>query len=96
MHRLWQCESVAHLRSAHVTPAMCDAALGSNDANHMLLYQRGLFPHPADLFPPPLTSGGIHFRNYSAPEGVSEAQLGFSGSVFVDGSCLRHPIHELS
>ncbi len=58
----------------------------------------GVFPHPADIVPPPATGVTIVYDN--GPNGEGDAYGGagqqFGGHVYFDGSCKPHPIKDLS
>ena len=98
--RLWSCPSCQQEREevlGEKNGFMIQAALEAEEHEDILLYTRGLFRHPGDKFPRPLTDGGIVFQNL-APGGEARSGQDFAleGHLFIDGSCHRHPIRELS
>eukprot|EP00959_Pyramimonas_sp_CCMP1952_P416718 8730563-Pyramimonas_sp.AAC.1 len=60
-----------------------------------LLFNRGLFPHPGDTFPRPASENGPIQARMLWDEPPQDGGA-LAGNIFVDGSCLRHEISELS
>eukprot|EP00959_Pyramimonas_sp_CCMP1952_P016075 339914-Pyramimonas_sp.AAC.1 len=60
-----------------------------------ILFTKGLFPHPGDLHPRPVPECAPEFR-WEVDQEHDDEQL-FSGAyVFMDGSCQKHVVKELS
>ena len=65
------------------------------------MYARGIFEHPANFVPPPFRFvDGDGFRGVNAVTAsgtrVPTDNLQLRGAVYVNGSCTRHPIREMS
>eukprot|EP00959_Pyramimonas_sp_CCMP1952_P386632 8103009-Pyramimonas_sp.AAC.1 len=58
--KIWECIQCSELRASLVDPCVLEA---SKDPNvDLLLFTRGLFRHPGDLRPPPLSDTGWRIR----------------------------------
>eukprot|EP00959_Pyramimonas_sp_CCMP1952_P063996 1337000-Pyramimonas_sp.AAC.1 len=95
MHRLWFCPSVQEDRDDLVKDRIQQDARSCDlsDPATLLLYTKGLFPHPGDSVPRPRGEGGTQTRWGGEPDRVGTA---VSGHIFMGGSCQRHIIKELS
>eukprot|EP00959_Pyramimonas_sp_CCMP1952_P134509 2814451-Pyramimonas_sp.AAC.1 len=60
-----------------------------------LLFNRGFFPHPGDSFPRPASENGPVQARVLWDEPPQDGGT-FAGNIFVDGSCHRREISELS
>eukprot|EP00959_Pyramimonas_sp_CCMP1952_P159790 3342033-Pyramimonas_sp.AAC.1 len=105
-HRLWECQHgpVAEARASLVDQDMIDAAVAakaSDEHDDLLVFTSGAFRHPADVYPRALTEvddGPFlvwHDDTLEPPDG-GERGTSMWGSLFVDGSCSRHVVRELS
>ena len=57
-----------------------------------VLYTMGLFPHPGDFFPGPTEMDPV----YCHKDDPSKDDFSVSGNIFMDGSCFRSVVKELS
>ncbi|CAK0815028.1 unnamed protein product [Prorocentrum cordatum] len=98
-HRLWRCPAVASTRGETVSQSLIDEAADADlaDPEVALLFTRGVFPHPGDVFPRP-SREFLDCEFQARCEWVEPPQDGgtFDGDIFLDGSCFRHEIAELS
>ena len=94
-HRLWQCPVVRDARAEIATEAIIEDALKEDySPQHVALFERALLPHPGDRFPRPLGEGGVVYQWQA--EDADQEQRFYAGQVFIDGSCYRHAVPELS
>ena len=98
-HRLWECTApqCVSARSEAVPWWLVIKAKQAGPSN--MLYAKGIFPHPGDFVPRPLSATGSDrgIRAHTAAgTAVSTASLRLRGHVFIDGSCTRTPIRELN
>ena len=96
-HRLWRCPCFDSVRSELIDQYILDAAAAADPTDPLteMLYCRGLFPHPGDVFPRPAgEDSGIQARHVWHEPPPDDGD--FRGPVFIDGSCHRHQIVELS
>ena len=104
-HRLWECSACADVRQEAVDEDVLEAArLTEAEDYEWTLWMFGAFRHPGDYFPRPDTSADV-LVNWNVEEmfipgslvpTATSPQLGVWGPLFVDGSCIRHPVAELS
>ena len=83
--------------------ALVWAAAAEADSHVVALYTRGAFAHPADVLPRPAVEGSNallyawHVDELESPEGPKVPRNGHMwGHLFLDGSCQRHVVRELS
>ena len=103
-HRLWECPHgpVAELRADLVDASIIESALAAKAAeDDVFVYISGAFRHPADSYPRPCSEFDdgpvlVWHRDDILNSNGQRPGNELWGSLFVDGSCARHPIRELS
>eukprot|EP00973_Karenia_brevis_P013927 1888833-Karenia_brevis.AAC.1 len=96
-HRVWRCQhpSVKAAREEVAPDWLIRAA--SPDGTNGILYTRGILLHPADVWPRPQAQGGCVAEAADGTQlSCDSSDVVLTGRVFLDGSCDRHPIAELS
>eukprot|EP00959_Pyramimonas_sp_CCMP1952_P302688 6333623-Pyramimonas_sp.AAC.1 len=106
---VWECpdgevaESRAQLVPASIITAALAALSTEASSEDICLCARGAFAHPAGWLPRPALEGANslvyarHRAELLSPEGPrAPANGGVCGRLFIDGSCRRRPIRELS
>ena len=100
-HRLWECTAPqvveARKQAAPWWATTKAKAAGPDDP----LFAKGMFEHPEAYMPQPFKADGDNGYGRvraatAAGTGVPTSNLQLRGSVYVDGSCTRHPIRDLS
>ena len=91
-HRWWQCPATQHLRLDEnlVPKATRLRATAAREGN--ALYERALMPHPAEKMPLPSEDADACWWQDEAID--PDAPQIFEKTVYVDGSCTTHAIHE--
>ena len=101
-HRLWVCPHCAEERAEVAEASVIASALDTEAENYSAnLFCHGAFAHPADFLPRPCKDGAVQFVWHKdvlvGPQGPEEPREGdVWGHLFLDGSCNRHIINELS
>ena len=105
-HRIWECPfgPAAKDRQNLVEPEVIEAALSAKATGNLeeyFVFISGAFRHPADSYPRALTEQDDgptliwHQRPEFGPDGAPVHNR-LWGDLFVDGSCMRHTVRELS
>ena len=106
-HRIWVCPCVQEVRDEHIPSWIQKAALevSEDDPERAALWLHGSFLHPGDYAPKPLSSDGVNLEWHvealpdPARPGLPPSIVpnnGFWGHIFMDGSCYKHAVRELS
>ena len=89
-HRTWQCP---HHDDARGRAASLEVQRRAQEEGpSSLLFSLGILPHPADHLPRPASEGSVTKYHGNWPQGKDD----LAGSLFSDGSAVRHRISELS
>ena len=100
MHRLWFCPACSEERESVIEKfpeAMRPNLDGVDfkDPEKFLLFTRGIFEHPGDVFPRP-ASEAQSCLEVVWPQDPERQDRSFRGDVFIDGSCFKSVVPELS